>query len=64
MNLKTNTYKLRQKIDNNKVNWKTKPLNVPNELFTDWTTSFTNYINNKDELTSTTDEVTSTNKHT
>ena len=64
LNLKTNTYELRQKIDNNKVNWKTKPLNVPNELFTDWTTSFTNYINNKDELTSTTDELTSTNKHT
>ena len=64
MNLKTSTYKLRKKIDNNIVNWKTKPLHVPNELFTDWTTYFTNYINNKEELTSTTDELTSINKHT
>ena len=52
LNLKTKTYEFRLIMDNNKFNWKTKPLYVPNRLFTDWTTYFINYINNKDEITS------------
>ena len=35
--LKTNAYELILTIYNNKVNWETKPLNIPNELSTGFT---------------------------
>ena len=44
LNLKNNKYELRPKLANNKTNWKLKPLTVTDNLLTEWTDSFANYI--------------------